>query len=60
MPAVIIKSLPGNETNDEKKFQKFSLVSNGERLSISNQTNNLTFYNIMKVKPLSFIADQIM
>lgn len=57
MPAVIIKSLPGMKPNDEMKFQKFSLVSNGEQfINPGNQTNNLTFYNIMKVKPLSFMS----
>lgn len=58
-PGVIIKSLPGMKPNDEMKFQNFSLISNGEQMiNPGNQGNSTTFYNIMKVKPLSFNSGQ--
>mgnify|MGYP003513155536 FL=1 len=56
-PGVTIKSLPGMKAGDEMKFQNFSLVSNGEQIiNPGNQPNQITFYSVMKVKPLSFTS----
>lgn len=54
-PGVIIKNLPGMKSTDAMKFQNVSLISNGEQVFFpGNQGNNLTFYSVMKVKPLGF------
>jgi hypothetical protein len=54
-PAVTIHGLPGMESGASLKFQKFSLLSNGEQEVVTgNQQQELTFYNVLKVKPLSF------
>lgn len=56
-PGVVIKSLPGMKPGDEMKFENFSLISNGESIiQPGSQSNSLTFYNVMKVKPISFIS----
>ncbi len=56
-PGVVIKSLPGMKPGDEMKFQNFSLISNGEqKVNPGNQGNSISFYNIMKVKPLAFTS----
>ncbi len=39
------------------KFQNFSLISNGEQIvNPGNQGNSITFYSVMKVKPLAFTS----
>lgn len=56
-PGVVIKSLPGMKAGEEMKFQNFSLVSNGEQIiNPGNQPNQITFYSVMKVKPLAFTS----
>jgi hypothetical protein len=54
-PAVTITGLPGMEPGSALKFQTFSLLSNGEqRINLGNQSQDLIFYKILKVHPLSF------
>ena len=54
-PAVTITGLPGMEAGAALKFQVFSLLSNGEqRISTGNQVQELVFYKILKVQPLTF------
>ena len=54
-PGVIISGLPGMEPGAQLKFQSFSLLSNGEqKINMGNQQQELTFYKIMKVRPVSF------
>ncbi len=58
-PGVVIKTLPGMKTGEEMKFQNLSLISNGEQIiNPGNQPNSITFYSVMKVKPLSFMSGQ--
>lgn len=58
-PGVVIKDLPGMKPGDEMKFQKLALLSNGEQtLNPGNQPNTITFYNVMKVKPIGFMSGQ--
>ena len=54
-PGVIITGLPGMEPGAQLKFQSFSLLSNGEqKINMGNQQQELTFYKILKVRPVSF------
>ncbi len=54
-PGVSISGLPGMEAGVDLKFQSFSLLSNGEQqINMGNQQQELVFYKILKVKPLSF------
>ncbi len=54
-PGVSITGLPGMEPGAAIKFQSFSLLSNGEQeIDQGNQTQEVTFYKLLKVQPLSF------
>jgi hypothetical protein len=54
-PAATIAGLPGMESGASLKFQKFSLLSNGEQdIVLGNQEQELVFYDVLKVKPLAF------
>ncbi len=54
-PGVTINSLPGMKAGEIMKFQNFSLISNGDQtINPGNQAQVITFYDIMKVKPISF------
>ncbi len=56
-PGVVVKGLPGMKPGAEMKFQNLSLVSNGEQiLQPGNQGNFVTFYDVMKVRPLGFTS----
>lgn len=58
-PGVVIKDLPGMKPGNEMKFQNFSLVSNGDQiLQPGNQGNFVTFYDVMKVRPISFSSGE--
>jgi len=52
-PGVTIGNLPGMKAGDLIKFQKFSLISNGDQIIVpGNQAQIITFYNVLKAKPL--------
>ena len=54
-PGVSIAGLPGMEPGVALKFQSFSLLSNSEQdITMGNQQQEIIFYKILKVKPLSF------
>ena len=54
-PGVMVSGLPGMQPGAELKFQTFSLFSNGEqKINMGNQEQELVFYDILKVKPVSF------
>lgn len=54
-PGVTISALPGMKPGEVMKFQKFSLISNGEQfINPGNQEQIITFYDVLKVKPLAF------
>jgi hypothetical protein len=54
-PGVTIAGLPGMEPDAQLKFQSFSLLSNGEqKINMGNQQQELTFYKILRVRPVSF------
>ncbi len=55
-PAVTLSGLPGLAAGENIQFQVFSMLSNGEQsIDLANQDKELTFYNILKVKPLAII-----
>lgn len=57
-PGVTIGNLPGMKTNDAFRFQNFSIISNGDQiLNPGNQTNDITLYSVMKVRPLAFSGE---
>lgn len=54
-PGVTIGNLPGMKAGDLIKFQKFSLFSNGDQIIVpGNQAQIITFYDVLKAKPLRF------
>ncbi len=54
-PGVSVSGLPGMEPGAAMKFQSFSLLSNGEQdIDMGNQQQEIVFYKILKVQPLSF------
>jgi len=54
-PGVSVTGLPGMEAGVEMKFQSFSLLSNGDqKINMGNQQQELVFYKLLKVSPLSF------
>jgi hypothetical protein len=54
-PGISIAGLPGMEPGAELKFQVFSLLSNGEQyINLGTQQQELVFYKVLKVKPMSF------
>lgn len=56
-PGVVLKGLPGMKAGDQMKFQNLSLVSNGEQiLQPGNQGNFVTFYDVMKVRPIGITS----
>ncbi|MCC7400363.1 MAG: carboxypeptidase regulatory-like domain-containing protein [Chitinophagaceae bacterium] len=56
-PGVTIGPLPGMKPGETIKFQKFSLISNGEQaINPGNQAQIITFYDVLKVKPVSFTS----
>lgn len=57
IPGVVLKGLPGMASGNEMKFQNLSLVSNGEQiLQPGNQGNYVTFYDVMKVRPIGITS----
>jgi len=55
-PAVTLSGLPGIAAGENIQFQVFSMLSNGEQsIDLANQDKELTFYHILKVKPLAII-----
>ena len=55
-PAVTLSGLPGIAAGENIQFQVFSMLSNGEQsIDLANQGKELTFYDILKVKPLAIV-----
>ncbi len=53
-PAASLANLPGMEAGKELNFQSFAILSNGEQnLSLTDDTQEITFYKVLKVKPLA-------
>ena len=54
-PGVSITNLPGMKAGATMNFQAFSLLSNGEQsINTGNQQQVITFYDVLKVTPVSF------
>ncbi len=54
-PGVSITNLPGMKAGATMNFQTFSLLSNGEQsINTGNQQQVVTFYDVLKVTPMSF------